>query len=900
MTNDQFVERHGWVPPQGWSPGPQRKPAGCVGCPLEHDSKYYVPDEMYPGVKTLILMEHPSAEDERLGLPACGKTGDVLNTQFLPLANLQRGQVSVANVIRCRYGAHAPSKTDLGQAVEQCNAEYFHYPDTTYVIAQGELAFNYANTHFRQGSHPVPGTVSSWRGFELPDSSPTTFITVPTADTFRDPVMSWVSNLDWRHLGGYIIQGHSPTPPPQLRADGDMVQESTRALFRNADTKFLVIDTEFIPATGYLTVLGIGFQIQNTLPHTDGPLYKNPCEIQQAVLCREDTSFNILSIDWASTSAPVRAWYRSELKRLVGQVPVVFQNAMADLPILDKNMGITYGDFKQVEDTMLAHAILWCELPHTLDFLASLYGQYGKFKHLWGVDELRYNYGDVVDTHLAWQALEKGFVGDRQAESIYRTQSLALIPILLDAKKRGIRVNKARVLDAYNELQGLIRQVGTFATLATGYPINLNSGAQLKNYLYTERRLPIQISKDTKQPTTDDDAIAKLRSIVGPVYDTSKSLTYDRDDETHLSLLKRVADGADPILEARALWAGAWQVANNYLIGLAKGVYGEDNKAKRKNARTEAWKTGLTLDGIVNRIYPNFAIHAQKTGRWSTTDPPLAQLPADLRDIICSEADEICISWDWSAIEPRVLQALTGSTLLKKTFDENFDLHTWTVCYMFGYDMPPDLVDPHKSASCETWRVKYNWKGKDDPRRVFAKQGRYEMWYGGSGSNAAAAAAQFGLNPTALRVALTKLASSDPAYYAWKVRTEADVKKTAVVRTFMGRPRRFLSHGDSRRREGLDQPMQGAVSDIFNTTVVMLAAQHPYLRWGWGMHDSQKWYVKRSDLTPERFTMIRAIIERSHIIAGRETRFPGDFEILYPPEEGNRKLTPAQHFALAV
>lgn len=248
-----------------------------------------------------------------------------------------------------------------------------------------------------------------------------------------------------------------------------------------------------------------------------------------------------------------------------------------------------------------------------------------------------------------------------------------------------------------------------------------------------------------------------------------------------------------------------------------------------------------------------------------------------------------------------MLQALTGSTLLKKTFDENFDLHTWTVCYMFGYDFPPDLVDPHRSPSCEAWRMKYNWKGKDDPRRVFAKQGRYEMWYGGTGSNAAQAAASFGLDAKALKIALGKLATSDPAYYAWKVKTESEVKQTALIRTFMGRPRRFLNSGDTRRREGLDQPMQGAVSDIFNTTIVQLKCQFPSLRWGCGMHDSQKWYVSKARLTHEMFSSIRAIVERTHTIAGQVTRFPGDFEIIEPPERGNSKLHPQQYFnSLAV
>jgi len=572
---------------------------------------------------------------------------------------------------------------------------------------------------------------------------------------------------------------------------------------------------------------------------------------------------------------------------------------MADIPVLAKALGIRYQDYKHVEDTMLAHAVLWSELPHTLEFLASVYGQYEKYKHLQGVDELRYNYGDVIDTQCVWEGMLNGFRADPKAEQVYRTQMLPLVPILLQSGVEGIRVNTQRVLEVFKEYHALAQRLNQYIQLMVGYELNLNSGHQLKHYLYTVKKYPVQIDKDTKRPTTNDDAVARLRASVLP-FDAQSALTFDKDTDKTYSVLRRVELGADPVLEARALWGDCWHTVNNYIIGLCKGVYDEYNKAKRKKAREQYWKTGISEDGIVCRIYPNFAIHAQKTGRWSTTDPPLAQLPADLRDIICPGPEEVCLSWDWSAIEPRVLQALTGSQLLKRTFDDNFDLHTWTVCYMFGYEFPPNLVDPHKDPHCEAWRMKYNWKGKDDPRRVFAKQGRYEMWYGGTGSNAAQAAASFGLSAKDLKLALSKLATSDPAYYTWRVKTEAEVKQTGLIRTFMGRPRRFLSSGDARRREGINQPMQGAVSDIFNTTVVMLKQQFPFLRWGWGMHDSQKWYVDARRLTHEVYLAIKATVERPHVIAQQVTRFPGDFEIILPPEQGNLKMTPEKYFAQCV
>jgi uracil-DNA glycosylase family 4 len=883
---------------------------------MEKMSTNMVPDELHPNSELFILLQNPGADEERLGIPACGKTGQVLNTQYIPLSGLQRGsQISVGNVLRCRLGASnsLPSGEMLAGAVEHCQREYYQPPrSTTGIVTQGKLAFDYAKSAKSPlliSASSTPGTVTSWRGFLLPSTTVPTFVTIHTADTFRDPIMSWVSELDWRHIGALRGAGWVyPAPPPQLRASPIGVEEETRSLFNRVergDCRYIVIDTEFIPNTKNLRILGLGFQYESQEHSGAGGWHAEPKNSASILLSQnhalphnDPEHFHVLSLDWARLTYPVKDWFKVAIKQAVSRVPSIFQNAFADIPQLKANLGIEYEDYVQVEDTMLAHAVLWCELPHTLDFLASVYGKYGKFKHLQGIDEIRYNYGDVVDTHLAWQALAKSFEGDRQAEAIYREQSLKLIPVLLKAAEQGIRVNTKRVLEVFEEYHGLINTIREFASLTVGYPINLNSGQQLKYYLYGERGLPLQLDKETKRATTDDDAIARLRRDHGPIYDTSKELTWDRDDEKSYSVLRRIEAGADPILESRALWAGAWQTVNNYIVGLGKGVYGERNKGKRKKARESYWKDGFTADAIVHRIYPNFAIHAQKTGRWSTTEPPLAQLPSDLRDIITSDEEEVCVSWDWSAIEPRVLQALTGSALLKRTFDDNFDLHTWTVCYMFGYDMPPDLVDPHRYASCEEWRRKYNWQGKDDPRRVFAKQGRYEIWYGGSGSNAAAAAAQFGLNATDLRVALSKLASSDPAYYAWKVRTEAEVKKTSLIRTFMGRPRRFLSQGDSRRREGLDQPMQGAVSDIFNTTVVLLSDAFPMLRWGWGMHDSQKWYIKRRDLTPALLDSIKQIVERVHVINGQETRFPADLEVILPPEQDNLKLTPAEYFAL--
>lgn len=847
---------------------PITKPSSCQGCPLYSASTYYVPDEIVPGSEVYVLMQNPGAEEERQGRPACGKTGQALNETYLPLAGLSREEVSVCNVLKCRYGHsnELPPGDILEQAVQHCTQAHLSIPqDAKLVITQGKLALEYA-----MGTQT---SVHAWRGYLVPATrwNIPTYATVHIADTFRDPLMKWVSLLDWRRIYSLRV-GTYPAPYPEwVVVDIEYIDVNLVGEFEKAakQAEYVVIDTEYDPTTLYLTLLGIG-------------IYK-------------DGKLKVYSVNWAEASTQVREMMRHCVHTIAWSVPVVFHNAMADIPVLEDTLDLHPWQYKRVEDSMLAHAVLWCELPHDLEFLASIYGKHRKFKHLAKVDPLLYNYGDVVDTHAVWQGMVSGFKADPAAETIYREQSLKLLPILLEARRSGIRVNKQRVCEVFDTYHTMAKRVEAYAQLMVGYPINLNSGVKLKEYLYDEMNYPLQVNKDTKQPTTNDDAINTLRQTILPV-DTSLELTFDKDDEKHVSVLGRVRQGADPILECRALWASTWHTVNNYIVGLCKGVYDATKSGDKRKAREAYWKNGIKSEDVVERIYPNFAIHAQKTGRWSTTNPPLAQLPADLRDLVCPEPDEVCLSWDWSAIEPRILQALTGSTLLKSTFDEGFDLHTWTVCFMFGYDFPPDLVDPHKAPSCAEWRAKYNWKGKDDPRRVFAKQGRYEMWYGGTGAHAAQAAASFGLNANELKQALNKLAASDPAYYSWRIKLEQEVKQTSLIRTFMGRPRRFLSGGDQRRREGLDYPMQGAVSDIFNTTIVLLKERYPFLRWGWGMHDSQKWYITQARLTKEVFDGIKSIVERPHIINGQATTFPADFEVILPPEQGGHKMTPKEYF----
>lgn len=842
------------------------KPEGCVGCSWFQDGKGFVPDENILA-DVVVLMQNPGGTEVDFAKPAVGQAGKDMDYNFIPLAGLVRGEtVTVSNVLKCRWNESndLPWDDAQRQAVQHCTSRHLRVPPSTkLIIAQGKLAFEYAMGGALREEDGKVASITNWRGFLLPleytrpqfGETPV-YCCLHTADLYHNPGMEVVTQWDWIRVRA-VLDGDWPKKlPPRLLVTKDNLDEVRRWFVEARSSRWVTVDTEYIPGTSFLTVLGL-------LSRSIGGELEG------------------LQLDTRTVDSAVRSEIYYHYTELIKYVPIIFHNCRADIPVLQAATGANWGDYLSYEDTMLGHAVLWCELPHTLQFVASVLGKYQKLKHLKANDELLYNFGDCLETDSIWLYLtEEGFKHDPQAEAVYRTQHLRLSPIIDATVKRGLRVNRDRVLSARTEYEAQVNQALQLANANAGWPINLNSNQQLGWYLYRLRGLPLQVNKKSGNQSIDDEAIARLRMLVGPPFDPEDDLTYDQ-------AIERIYHGADPILEARVLYIGASTRLVKYIYSLYQVVYDvheynySSNSAykKAKDKAIEAVQSG-TETAVLDRIYPDILIHSQKTGRWSYIDPPIAQLPKGLRDLIIPDAGEVWVTWDWSAIEPRILEAYCRSKILKAAFDEGIDLHTWTVCSIFGYDQPPNLKDVMGADNAE-WRAKYKWKHSNDPRRVFAKTARYEMYYGGTGHNAAEAAALYGLDSKLLKRACGNLVSADPEYYKWRLEIEETIKRTRVLRTFMGRPRRFLKGGNKMVREGLDQPMQGGVSDIANTTVVLLDGLNiPGFQYAWGLHDSQYWHTSRPMVTREFLQRVKDVAARPHVINGRLTQFPIDMAVI--------------------
>jgi uracil-DNA glycosylase family 4 len=534
---------------------PVRKGAGCAGCPLESASPYMVPDEVIDGSDVFVLGQNPGATEAAEGKPFCGETGQIMESVFFPLAGLERGKnVSIGNTFRCRLGNtnDVPKPSVLREAADHCWRAYGRVPESTkLVVAQGAVAWN-----FTQRRSDL--SINDWRGHLGPvafagDRPVYAVLHLADLTPGRNPRMTLPSKLDWSRVQA-IVKGEWPRPLPPRLIVGECEWGDVLKWFAVArkEAPYIAWDTEFIW-------------------DEDNPRHPDNYLMTMVSIAYPGMEQGVQLLWQGGEAAP---WQRSQFIQLFWElsqlVTHVGHNFTAELRCVEKTWGWSPEHFwKRFNDTMLAHAVLWSEFPHTLEFLESVYGQHPKIKHLPTTDPLR-NWGDSVLTMVAWEAIQREFQNDRDSEAVYRQQSLKLVPIKYHREKLGISVNQARVQPAIESYREKLRSAEQVARAYVGWPINLNSGTQVGQWLYDVEGGAVQRSKNkhTKaKRSTDADAIATLRA---------HHLPFDGDWEANNSVtedyvMQRIEQGAHPLLEARVMYAEAEQTLAHYLNPLVEG-----------------------------------------------------------------------------------------------------------------------------------------------------------------------------------------------------------------------------------------------------------------------------------------------------------------------------------------
>ena len=225
---------------------------------------------------------------------------------------------------------------------------------------------------------------------------------------------------------------------------------------------------------------------------------------------------------------------------------------------------------------------------------------------------------------------------------LYYEVELPLCRVLADMEASGFYVDRKALYDFGESLNDGIAQMQAGIWAHAGHEFNINSPKQLGEVLFEELMLPS--GKKTKSGwSTNADVLEKLRGkhpIIGE------------------------------ILEYRMLT----KLKSTYADGLLKVI---------------------APDG---RIHTNFQMTVTATGRLSSTEPNLQNIPvrkklgAQIRKMFVASPGKVLVDADYSQIELRLLAHISGDKAMQEAFLSGEDFHTVTASRVFG--VPLDEVTP--------------------------------------------------------------------------------------------------------------------------------------------------------------------------------------------------------------
>lgn len=347
---------------------------------------------------------------------------------------------------------------------------------------------------------------------------------------------------------------------------------------------------------------------------------------------------------------------------------LVAQNAKYDIMVLSR-YGIRFGS--TVRDTMLEHYVLDASAHHNMDALAREYLAYNPIPITALIGERKRgepqkNMADLPPEAVADYSAEDADV-TLQLDEVLRPMVAAagilpalerseepLVQILADMEREGVRIDTAALRLYGQELEReLLALTQEIRQLGQSPDLNIDSPKQLGIVLFDVLKL--------------DESAKKLPSG-----------QYATDEKT----LVRLSD-KHPIIQ---------KILDYRVCSKLKSTYAE--------------KLPECIDPITGRVHTTFSQALTETGRLSSSDPNLQNIPVRtgrgqrIRAAFVPRDDRhVLISADYSQIELRLMAAMSGDANMIDAFKRGADIHMETACRVYGMDK--ELITPEMRSACK-------------------------------------------------------------------------------------------------------------------------------------------------------------------------------------------------------
>ncbi len=228
-------------------------------------------------------------------------------------------------------------------------------------------------------------------------------------------------------------------------------------------------------------------------------------------------------------------------------------------------------------------------------------------------------------------------------EKLYYDLELPLMHVLVNMEYAGVGVDTEVLQSLGDQFQEEIKELEERIYDMAGLEFNLNSPKQLGEVLFDKLGLPV-IKRTKTGYSTDADVLDKLKD-------------------------------AHPIVNHILRFRTIHKLKSTYIDGLLPLIHPE---------------TG--------RIHSRFAQKVTATGRLSSVDPNLQNIPIRteegrlIRKAFCAADGELLIDADYSQIELRILAHMSEDEAMRTSFAANQDIHKTTASQVFHVD-PENVTD---------------------------------------------------------------------------------------------------------------------------------------------------------------------------------------------------------------
>ncbi|WP_288587670.1 DNA polymerase I [uncultured Methylobacterium sp.] len=266
---------------------------------------------------------------------------------------------------------------------------------------------------------------------------------------------------------------------------------------------------------------------------------------------------------------------------------------------------------------------------------------------------------DADVTLRLWRLMKPRLAAERRA-TVYETLERPLVPVLARMEREGIKVDRQMLSRLSGDFaQSLVRLEDEIQEMA-GEKFSVSSPKQIGDILFGKMGLPGAKKTPSGQWATPATLLEELAG-------------------QGLELPRKILD-----------WRQLSKLKSTYTDSLQEHA-----------------------DRETDRVHTSFALAATTTGRLSSSDPNLQNIPVRteegrrIRQAFVADAGHKLISADYSQIELRLLAHIADIPQLRQAFEDGIDIHAATASAMFGVPLDQMTSDLRRKAKTINFGIIY-------------------------------------------------------------------------------------------------------------------------------------------------------------------------------------------------